>query len=170
MASQQNLLALFFPRLGFKMFDFFGRLAKNFGHFWMARFGQVFFWANIRTCLVTEGTSPVWKVTKVFKKSVTKWISAFRCWWVHFGHPIHGMHGHISEVIEKREISLGWCLIKTNDDSCVAPSSQALGTCLCTGETNSGFLARFYKLNNVFFYHFSKWIISDTRMSRCICK
>ena len=43
LAGQQNLLALFFPRLGFQMFDFFGQLAKNVGHFWMARFGQVFF-------------------------------------------------------------------------------------------------------------------------------
>ena len=43
MAGQQNLLALFIFKLRTKKCDFFGRLAKNVGHFWMARFGQLFF-------------------------------------------------------------------------------------------------------------------------------
>ena len=51
MAGQQNLLALFFIIFCIKKCDFFGRRAKDFGHFWMARFGQVFFWANIRHSL-----------------------------------------------------------------------------------------------------------------------
>ena len=50
MAGHQNFLALFLLKLGTKKCDFFGRLAKNVGLFWMARFGQDFFWANIRTC------------------------------------------------------------------------------------------------------------------------
>ena len=44
MVGQQNLLTLSCVSFWIKKCDFFGRRAKDFGHFWMARFVQVFFW------------------------------------------------------------------------------------------------------------------------------